>query len=363
MTTLAQDQPQPRKAQQDERRHRGRYILLGVLLLIALLIALRVALPHLVKDFLNDRMADMGAYRGHVADVDIALWRGAYALHDLDIVKIDEEVPVPFFTAETVDLSVSWHALWRGAIVAEVAFFSPSLNFVDGEADDQDGSGTDWRQALQDITAITIDELRIHNGALNFHNFQSEPQVNLHLTELEGSFTNLSNVDRRETAIYAHFTMQGRLMQTARASVSGNLDPLGDFRDFIIALRVTDIQLTEINDLTEAYGNFDFESGHGDFVMELEAEDGMLRGYARPVLDNVAILDLASDSENGFLNVIWQSLVATMGQIFRNQPADRIAADIDISGDLDQQEVSAWQTFRSLVRNAFVEAYEAQFRP
>lgn len=345
-------------------KKRTRQLLIVLAVVVLALIGLRAALPTLVKDYLNRQMADMGAYRGYVNDVDIALWRGAYSLHNMDIVKIDQDVPVPFFTANSIDLSVSWRALIRGAVVAELAFHAPSLHFVDGgDQDSQDGSGTDWRLALQEITAIQINQLTIHDGELNFHNFQSEPPVKLALTQLQGSFTNLSNVDRRDTAIYADFQLNGRLLETTEASMSGNLDPLGDFRDFIIATRITGIQLAELNDLTEAYGNFDFESGNGDFVMELQAEDGALSGYARPVMDNVAILDLASDSEKGLLSVVWESLVATLGQIFRNHPADRIAADIDISGDLNQQDVSTWQAFRSLVRNAFIEAYEAQFRP
>lgn len=346
------------------RKSRRRIVMVSIVLVVVALVGLRMALPTLVRDYLNDRMARMGSYQGHIADVDIALWRGAYSLHMLDIVKVDQEVPVPFFTADTIDLSVSWEALLKGAIVSELVFHSPALNFVDGGSQEsQDGSGTDWRAALQEITAIQINELIIHDGELYFHNFQSEPPVNLALTEMEGSFTNLSNADRRDTAIYADFSLEGRMLENAQASMSGNLDPLGDLHDFIIAMRITDIQLVQLNDLTEAYGNFDFESGSADFVMELQAEEGVLTGYARPVLDNVAILDLEADSEKGLLSVVWESLVATMGQIFRNHTADRIAADIDISGDLNDQQVSAWQAFRSIVRNAFVEAYEAQFRP
>jgi hypothetical protein len=271
-------------------------------------------------------------------------------------------VPVPFFAADSVDLSVDWGALLQGAIVAEIAFYAPELHFVDGEAGpSQDGSGTDWRLALQELTAIRIDEMTIHDGKLYFHNFQSEPEVNLTLTDLEGSFTNLSNADRRDTAIYADFELEGRLLGDAQASLAGNLDPLGDYRDFIIALRITGIELTELNNLTEAYGNFDFESGNGDFVMELEAIDGALNGYARPLMDNVAILDLESDGDEGLFSVAWEALVAGLGQIFRNHPADRIATEIEISGDLNQQDISTWQALRSLLRNAFVEAYELQF--
>lgn len=44
--------------------------------LLLLLLALHLALPYLVRDYLNGKLADMGDYRGHIADVDLALWRG-----------------------------------------------------------------------------------------------------------------------------------------------------------------------------------------------------------------------------------------------------------------------------------------------
>jgi hypothetical protein len=50
------------------------WTLLGIA--IALL-ALHFALPVLVRDYLNDKLADMGDYRGHITDVDLAWWRGA----------------------------------------------------------------------------------------------------------------------------------------------------------------------------------------------------------------------------------------------------------------------------------------------
>ena len=349
-----------------EKRKSRRLVVGGlvVLAIVVALIGLRLALPSLVKDYLNGQMADMGAYQGHIHDVDIALWRGAYSLHEVEVVKIDQEVPVPFFRADTIDLSVDWGALFRGSIVTEMEFYSPSLHFVDGgDEDSQDGSGTDWRQALQELTPVRINELIVYNGELNFHNFSSSPEVNIAMTDVDAIFTNLSNVARRDTAIYAQCSLTARMLETAEVSLSGNLDPLGDFRDFIIAMQIHSIDLTQLNDLTQAYANIDFESGDGDFVLELEADGGSLRGYARPLLNNVVILDLESDSEKGLLNVAWEAVVAALGQIFRNHPADRIAADIDIRGDLDNSEVSTWQAFRSIMRNAFIEAYEAQFRP
>ena len=48
-----------------------------------LLIVLHLALPHLVRNYLNEKMADMGDYQGHVEDVGLAWWRGRYRVEGL----------------------------------------------------------------------------------------------------------------------------------------------------------------------------------------------------------------------------------------------------------------------------------------
>lgn len=45
------------------------YILIG---LIVLLLCLHLAAPLLIRHYLNDKLADMGDYRGQVTDVDLA---------------------------------------------------------------------------------------------------------------------------------------------------------------------------------------------------------------------------------------------------------------------------------------------------
>ena len=48
-----------------------------IAVIAVLLIGLRLALPSLVKNYLNQQLAEMGDYQGRIADVDIALWRSA----------------------------------------------------------------------------------------------------------------------------------------------------------------------------------------------------------------------------------------------------------------------------------------------
>ena len=56
----------------------------------------------------------LDSYDGHVDDIDLALWRGAYRIDGIRIVKTGAEHSTPFFSADRVDFSVEWRSLMRG---------------------------------------------------------------------------------------------------------------------------------------------------------------------------------------------------------------------------------------------------------
>ena len=194
--------------------------------LVVVLVALDLALPYLVRNYLNDKLADMGDYRGQITDVDLALWRGAYRINGLQIVKVDGKVPVPFVKAPLIDLSVSWHSLWYDrAVVAEVQFIQPELNFVDGGANkaaSQTGQGTDWRAQLSKLLPITLNEVRIQDGKIAFHNFSSKPPVNINATSVNASVYNLTNVvdvkGKRDASFDGKALLQGQAPLEATAT-------------------------------------------------------------------------------------------------------------------------------------------------
>ena len=96
---------------------RKRKLVIGLAALVLVLVAARIALPYVVKDFANRRLAALEAYDGHVGDIDIHLWRGAYSIDDIVIVKTGAKRPVPFFKARRADLSVEWRSLLKGSVV------------------------------------------------------------------------------------------------------------------------------------------------------------------------------------------------------------------------------------------------------
>lgn len=336
------------------------YTLILLVLVVVALIILRAQLPSLVKDYLNDKLADMGNYQGQIADVDIHLWSGAYSVSQLEITKKDQP-SVGFFQADNIDISVSWPALFKGKVVADVDLIDAELHLVDDDSPDKPEEESTWRQTVQEIIPLKIDQLNIQNGEIHFHNFTSDPPVHLVFHQINGEITNLSNADRSDGLEFANFDVEGQVLESASASLDGRLDPLGDFHNFQLKLKITGINLTKLNELSEAYGNFNFKSGNGDFVMELQAEDAQLTGYAKPVLDNVEIFDLDEDLKEGVFNAAWQVIVGAFGQIFRNDPKNRVATQIEIRGNLEQPDISAWQAFLAIMENAFVDAFESDF--
>ncbi len=82
-------------------------------------------------------------------------------------------------------------------------------------------------------------------------------------------------------------SLQGIMLEGTPAQLSGQFHPLGGFRDFHFCLKTSGAELRHLNDLAQLYGNFDFQGGSGDFLMQLESINGQLQGYAKPLLNNV----------------------------------------------------------------------------
>lgn len=347
-------------------RHRlPLWILLGIALL---LLALHLALPHLVLNYLNDKMADMGDYTGRVEDVDLAWWRGAYRVEGVLIEKKDQQVPAPLLSAPAIDIAVSWGALLREReVVGEVEFREPKLNFVDGgdEAESQTGEGVDWRQTLEEMIPVTLNEVRVVDGQIAFRNFTADPPVNVYASDVDASVQNLTTAaEPGSDGRVAKLDGTAKLFNQAPLEARATFDPLSDWENFELELRVTGVRLIQLNDFSQAYGNFDFKEGTGDLVLEAEATDARLSGYIKPLLRDVQVFDYEQDianEEKSFFQGLWEAVVGTSEDILKNKELNQFATRVELSGSTRDTDVSPFQAFLAVLRNGFVEAFTARF--
>ncbi|SDS39568.1 protein of unknown function [Halopseudomonas litoralis] len=344
-----------------------RISMVTVAVVALLLIILHLMLPYLVRNFLNDQLADMGDYQGHVEDVDMTWWNGAYRLNELVITKTDGENQVPFVKLPVTDIKIRMRALWKeGVLIGVVDFHEPELNFVDGEseAQKQTGEGVDWRAQLEEMVPVRLNEVNVHNGAVFFRNFSSDPPVNINASDIQLTVRNLTNAPDAQGQRSASMDGTASFLGHAAVEAAAHFDPLGRVDNLDLQLRMLGLDLTRINDFAAAYGKFDFRAGEGDLTMEIDIDDRQLTGYVKPLMRNVDVFDMDQDIRNedkGFFRGLWEAIVHGGQEVLQNQRKDQFATRIELSGSLDDAEMSAFQAFIQILRNAFVEAFSTRF--
>jgi hypothetical protein len=355
------EQEMPKFFARHSRGFSGLLVTLAVLLAVGWILA-----PFAIQYYLNHRVfKDMGNYTGRVDDVDLNLLRGSYVLRDLVLWRKGGNQQVPFFRVEALSIALSWEALLRGAILASVEVDEGELNFLDAENPQkrQSGLGTNWLSVLDELLPTQLHRLEIHRSTVTFQNLDVRPKVDIKAENLEAVVTNLTNVKDESGRRVATATATANLLQGAYFKADARFDPF-DFDDFVFAAEMHDISLPQINDLTNSYLNIDFEDGSGEFYMEVEAVDGQLRGYAKPLFQNVNILSWRQDVEeqnDNPLQLIWEGLLGFFKTLLTNADTKTVATQIDIRGTLDKTEVSSWKAVAGIIKNAFVEALQARF--
>lgn len=178
---------------------RKRKTLIATVAVILVLAAARIALPFVVEDYVNDKLASLDSYDGHIGhigDIDIHLWRGAYSIDDIEIVKTGASRPVPFFRTDNLDLSVEWRSLFRGSVVSEASFDRPQLNLVQGRnaADSQLGKEENWNARLEELFPFRFNTIEVNDGTVRFLAPGISTRDAITARRVYGHASNLTNV-------------------------------------------------------------------------------------------------------------------------------------------------------------------------
>ena len=348
--------------------HRKKLVVLFSLM--ALLVAIRWSAPTLIENYLNDTLlADLGDYRGSVDNVSLALWRGTMRIEGVRVEKTVGRTWTDFIDVPAADIAIMPGALFRRIIRVSMVIEDPIVNFVDGDEQDvQTGSGLRLvDEPDPDVEApveFELEELQVRNGTIAFRNFISDPEVNLQLVEIN------INANRLVVAGGAEQTgaleLKAKLLGDSPLSIQARFDPV-DYRTFMLAAELSLTDLTGLNEFFEAYADLDFASGEGNMVLELKAKDDMLTGYARPMLENVEVVDW----EEGILETLSEPFhllrEGTLGAILAtltHPVTEEVATEVEFSGEVPEtMDVDGWGAVFTVMRNAFIESIDTDFEP
>jgi len=338
---------------------RRRKIILSVLVsVVVLLVAARLALPYAVKDYVNRKLVALEAYDGHVGDIDIHLWRGAYSIDGIEIVKTGASRPVPFFKARRVNLSVEWNNLAHGRVVAEAEFLAPEVNLVQGKTkqDSQLGQDENWNRRLEELFPFRFNTIRVVDGKVRFLAPGIATRDAITARNVDGVVSNLTNVVETGKETFADFKVTGNVLDGAPARVSGSVDAFAAQPTFDVNMEVKKVRLPDVNPWLREYIKADAEAGNFELYMELAAANGKFKGYAKPIMEDVDIYR-SGEPEKNPLKRLWEGFLDFAANVLENPDADQVAARIPFTGTIKDPETSLFATISSVLRNAFVSAF------
>jgi hypothetical protein len=337
---------------------RNRKILVSVLAIAVLLLAARLALPHAVARYVNGKLQTLETYRGHIGDVDIHLWRGAYSINLIEIEKINAARSVPFFRTQRLNLSVEWRSLLKGSIVSEAEFVGPELNLVQArnEKASQLGDEENWNARLAELFPFRFNTIAVNEGTIRFLAPGIDAKDAITARHVNGSVSNLTNVVDSGKRTFADFRVKAQVLDGAPAVVAGSVDAFAARPTFDVNLEVKKVSLPQVNPWLREFIKADAEAGDFELYLELAASEGRFAGYAKPILQNVDLYRSGEEEQNP-LRRVWEGFLDFAANVLENPEADQVAARIPFTGTLDNPQTSLFATVASVLRNAFVSAF------
>jgi hypothetical protein len=340
---------------------RWRFSRLGkvTLIVLAVLLSARLVLPYFITKYVNRVLNELEGYRGTIDDVDVHLIRGAYQIQGLKIFKAGHN-EMPFVDIPLSDLSIEWSALLNGAIVGEVKFDKPILNFISNKkqnGEGQSGKEVDWTIPIKRLMPVDINRLTISDGKITFFDFSTKPQVNLSLIHVQMDALNLNNAKDNPEALPSRIYLQAQSIGNGQLNLVMKANVLKTIPDIDMDLRFEKVNLKALNDFFGAYAHIDVEKGEFNLYSELAVLDGNVNGYVKPLFTDLKVVDWKKDIEQPG-ELVWESIVGALENLFKNQRKNQFATKVPLKGHIAKVNTSFLPTVWGIFSNAFVKAFD-----
>ncbi|MBS1659539.1 MAG: DUF748 domain-containing protein [Bacteroidetes bacterium] len=336
------------------RRRKIVYSICGALLVA--LIVFRLMLPSILLRYVNRQLTLIKGYSGHVDDIDVALIRGAYTIKGIRLDKTDGKVPVPFFSANAIDLSVEWGALFHGSVAAEIEVQHPILNFAKGptEATSQTKIDKSWTEVVDHLIPFKLNRFEIFNGEIHYRDFYSSPKVDIFTKNVHILAENLSNARHQKELLPSPIEATADVYG-GKATLHMKMDALNKAPTFEAKAELVGLELSNLNPFLQAYGNFDVKQGDISIYTEAAARDYAIKGYTKPIIKDLKVINWQEDKDHP-LKLAYKAVISAVTWVFKNHSKDQLATRAEFEGNLKDPDINVWYIVGQLLRNAFIQA-------
>jgi len=363
--------------------------------LVVVLLGIRIALPFFLKWKINQTLGTLQNYTGQVEDVDLALWRGSFDFDGLEIRHRHEDFAL---TIQQTQLNLQWKSLLRRAIVFALIIDSPRLrmqvaypteffdkskkNIQDTDREIRRKTGRDLPDLLASLMPFQVDEFIIKDGVLRLEESGSVPMKEaankdknlqkgshkaeerekmreVRITDFNLTVHNITNSRRLSENLMASGELRAKIMDASDLKVDLRFNPTSPVPTFDLRFQLSRLDLRLLNPIFRWQWGVDVENGFFSLAAEATAADGGFKGYLKPVIENLDMVNLKKDKKST-IKIIKEVVVGAVAGLLQN-PKEDIATRIPFSGKFDDPAIGTWEAVQTVLINGFITALKPGF--
>lgn len=332
-----------------------KYFLLTIL--AALLVA-RLCLPYVLIHYVENQINKLPDYKVKIADLDVSLYRGSYFIKNMQLWKISKNIPVPFFKANVIDLSVQWGALLHGNFVGKIIVQHPVINFVDDPQGKNEQLTIDqqWLKIVKSLFPLNINQVAAHDGQIHLRSFSGKPPFDIYLKNAEFQLKNMQKTTQENKQLSSSYEFSANTMDGGQVSAGGQFDPFAQSPTFKLKAELKSMDVIALRAFLQHYTSIGVERGTFSLYVETAAADGEITGYAKPFIKNLKI----GTRTNNPIEALYNGAVAVLAKVLENSDKKTIATRVNLHGNIQDPDVSTLSIIGYLLRHAFIQALVPQ---
>lgn len=332
----------------------GKVILGVVLLLVVARAFLSAGMKYGINWYLGNKMEN---YEGRIDDFDLTLYRGAYQIEGLKIWKKGANPEQPLISAEQLDLSIAWRALLKKEFLGDLSVQRAKIVLSDSKDEKKEdlGQGQDWRAVFKKLIPLRLESVKVADSSFNFVNRDFKVPVDVRLDRIEGRVDNIRNTDENKDPLPTRASVVARMQGHADVKGQARLNLLSKVPTFDTDAQLQNLKLETLNEFFIAYGPFTFTRGQFSLYMESVSRDGRIKGYAKPFIKDLDVID-DKESFKSMGQAFNEVGLALVNLILRDGDSKSLGARIEFEGASKAPSIDKWGAFWSSVQNGFFES-------